>query len=46
MTDTDRGVAIVVWRQAPRIEVLLLHRAIFGAAMRWPRLVPAMMRTS
>lgn len=31
MTDTDRGVAIVVWRRTPRIEVLLLHRAIFGA---------------
>jgi len=31
VTDTDRGVAIVVWRRTPRIEVLLLHRAIFGA---------------
>jgi 8-oxo-dGTP pyrophosphatase MutT (NUDIX family) len=31
VTDTDRGVAIVVWRRAPRIKVLLLHRSIFGA---------------
>ena len=31
MTDPERGVAVVVWRRAPRLEVLLLHRARFGA---------------
>ena len=32
MTDTDEGVAIVVWRRTSRLEVLLLHRAAFGTA--------------
>ena len=44
MTDADRGVAIVVWRRAPRIEVLLLHRSIFGAAALPPRVGPEMYR--
>lgn len=30
MTDTSSGVAIVVWRRAPQLEVLLLHRRVFG----------------
>jgi 8-oxo-dGTP diphosphatase len=30
MTDTSSGVAIVVWRRSPRLEVLLLHRSLFG----------------
>lgn len=31
MTDIGRGVAVVVWRRAPPLEVLLLHRAQFGS---------------
>jgi len=30
VTDTTSGVAIVVWRRAPQLEVLLLHRSVFG----------------
>jgi 8-oxo-dGTP pyrophosphatase MutT (NUDIX family) len=30
MTDTSSGVAIVVWRRAPDLEVLLLHRSAVG----------------
>lgn len=30
VTDTSSGVAIIVWRRRPRLEVLLLHRSIFG----------------
>lgn len=30
VTDTSSGVAIVVWRRRPRLEVLLLHRSVFG----------------
>src|SRR5690348_9335349 len=30
MRDTSSGVAIVVWRRRPRLEVLLLHRSVFG----------------
>src|SRR5207248_4051129 len=30
VTDTSSGVAIVVWRRNPRLEVLLLHRSMFG----------------
>ena len=30
MTDTSSGVAVVVWRKEPRLEVLLLHRRVFG----------------
>lgn len=30
MTDTSSGVAIVVWRRTPQLEVLLLHRSVFG----------------
>jgi 8-oxo-dGTP pyrophosphatase MutT (NUDIX family) len=32
MSAADAGVAIVVWRQAPHLEVLLLHRATFAAS--------------
>ena len=32
MSGADAGVAIVIWRRAPHPEVLLLHRAAFGAA--------------
>jgi 8-oxo-dGTP pyrophosphatase MutT (NUDIX family) len=31
MTETERGVSVVVWRRAPRLEMLLLHRNLFGA---------------
>ena len=30
VTDTSSGVAIVVWRRLPELEVLLLHRSAFG----------------
>lgn len=30
MTDTSSGVAIVVWRRGPPLEVLLLHRSVFA----------------
>src|SRR6266542_4572879 len=30
MSERDAGVAIVVWRRSPEVEVLLLHRAHFG----------------
>jgi 8-oxo-dGTP pyrophosphatase MutT (NUDIX family) len=30
VTDTSSGVAIVVWRRRPELEVLLLHRSLFG----------------
>lgn len=30
MTDTSSGVASLVWRQQPQLEVLLLHRSAFG----------------
>jgi 8-oxo-dGTP pyrophosphatase MutT (NUDIX family) len=30
VTDTSSGVAVVVWRKVPRLEVLLLHRRVFG----------------
>jgi 8-oxo-dGTP pyrophosphatase MutT (NUDIX family) len=32
VTDTTSGVAIIVWRRSPRLEVLLLHRSLFGEA--------------
>jgi 8-oxo-dGTP pyrophosphatase MutT (NUDIX family) len=32
VTDTSSGVAVVVWRRAPQLEVLLLHRRVFGEA--------------
>jgi 8-oxo-dGTP diphosphatase len=30
VTDTSSGVAIVVWRRKPELELLLLHRSLFG----------------
>ncbi len=30
MTDTSSGVAVVVWRRRAELEVLLLHRSLFG----------------
>jgi 8-oxo-dGTP pyrophosphatase MutT (NUDIX family) len=30
VTDTSSGVAVVVWRRKPELEVLLLHRGLFG----------------
>jgi len=30
VTDTSSGVAILVWRREPVLEVLLLHRSLFG----------------
>jgi 8-oxo-dGTP pyrophosphatase MutT (NUDIX family) len=30
VTDTSSGVAIVVWRRWPQLQVLLLHRSVFG----------------
>ena len=30
VTDTSSGVAIVVWRRWPRVEILLLHRSLWG----------------
>lgn len=30
MTETASGVAVVVWRRRPQLEVLLLHRSLFG----------------
>jgi 8-oxo-dGTP pyrophosphatase MutT (NUDIX family) len=30
VTETSAGVAIVVWRRSPQLEVLLLHRSAFG----------------
>ncbi len=32
MTDTSSGVAVVVFRREPRLEILLLHRSVFGEA--------------
>lgn len=31
MNESQRGVAIVVWRRSRTVEVLLLHRSVFGA---------------
>jgi 8-oxo-dGTP pyrophosphatase MutT (NUDIX family) len=30
VTDTSSGVAVVVWRRRAELEVLLLHRSLFG----------------
>jgi 8-oxo-dGTP pyrophosphatase MutT (NUDIX family) len=31
VSDPEAGVAVVVWRRSPEVEVLLLHRSLFGA---------------
>jgi 8-oxo-dGTP pyrophosphatase MutT (NUDIX family) len=31
VSDREAGVAVVVWRRSPEVEVLLLHRSLFGA---------------
>lgn len=30
MRERESGVAVVVWRRSPHVEVLLLHRGLFG----------------
>jgi hypothetical protein len=30
VTDTSAGVAIVVWGRKPELQILLLHRSLFG----------------
>jgi 8-oxo-dGTP diphosphatase len=30
--EPESGVAVVVWRRSPHVEVLVLHRSLFGAS--------------